>query len=1189
MGQRKKRKSSKPNSKEKDDDSDSKDLELASTMSSAENKAFYDQYMATFCPDAGNATNAEAFQKFAAAGGEKCIKFFQTLFNSWRENGTLPPLSEDEAAMLNQMYQLWLENNGKKNNNASIIDNNSNNMPSNQANNNTNTNTKPSCVHTNTSLTNPIKNIQGSQTVTLATLKDMVSVHKNEVLTSLVSQMEILLKAPEPTRTQARELLEILLSIEFSRKKFHILEKRADEGEPSFALAMAIIHEKNTELNKRCVKLYLQAANKDNSIACMQLGAKYLKGDGVRADNKVAFRWYMRAANLENPIAQHKLGYFYDEGLEGACTVNISEAVRCYSRASELMPDSMHNLAKIYEDGRGNIQSDMKQAVTLYSVAAARGFPLSQVNLGRLFLLGEDGVRRDREAGKRLLTLAAESGDCDAQMVVGMIHVTSAFQCCDLPLAEYWLRQSLAGGKVDAERLLMRVCQQMEHANTPSLSMPLSQVSQDSKAAMQRGHDYLGHGLVHAAILEFTRAFVLDRSQLNPLVDRLEALSTIGHYEDCLADCLELLTTHAPTTNKHKKLKGISSSSSTSSSSTIQQQQQSSSSNTKQSSSSSSTLPSNKQLVEVILSPDTPSPEHTPVLSGELLDRVYTVLSGNIAETHGHSPSYPNSGSSNTNTGTNNNSNGNGNVPNTPTLPTTTFDLFKDVGGLHRGPLIGHLLCRLLEVNSGSTNAINSASKAAAFLVRLTSQGKRHCQLVTSQGGIPIIIAALISTQNWFDHSLPAQQQIITLPHLLPLWCDSTGILVNITKYQGLVGLIIASDGLTALIRLSRRAMPHARVASAALQAIGNLAVLADDMKTWADLMSIGTKDAFLAALSVPMDDLVDLPPSAKEAEIKVRGQGARWQERRDRLELLVVVVVTLGRVLQVTVTQGSGSSSGAGSGTSGTSGMGQRGPGPGGLARDLAMSSAVSSLQLLFRSNILPSGLRATTAFVLYKLLCALDPGASQMLKDPESRAEVREQLQRHQQGKMKIDPKTNTNTTTPTTTSSSSGGSTVVDQMFTRISKRGRTTTATATTQESLTKEQRARLLVVYSVDVSRASLELPATAGVGAGTSASVGVGALPTSTSTSSTSTSNTASNTTTEKSKGASSTSTNNISSKMNKEKDNISPVVNNNSSSSNNNNKIENEVNSNKKGGNNEHNSNNNSGSKQQSSSKNKK
>ena len=39
----------------------------------------------------------------------------------------------------------------------------------------------------------------------------------------------------------------------------------------------------------------------------MQLGAKYLRGEGVRADNALAYRWYLRAAELNNPIAQHKV------------------------------------------------------------------------------------------------------------------------------------------------------------------------------------------------------------------------------------------------------------------------------------------------------------------------------------------------------------------------------------------------------------------------------------------------------------------------------------------------------------------------------------------------------------------------------------------------------------------------------------------------------------------------------------------------------------------------------------------------------------------------------------------------------------------------------------------------------------------------------------------------------------------
>jgi hypothetical protein len=216
----------------------------------------------------------------------------------------------------------------------------------------------------------------------------------------------------------------------------------------------------------------------------------------------------------------------------------------------------------------------MTQAVTLYSVAAARGFPLSQVNLGRLFLLGEDGVTRDREAGKRLLTLAAESGDADAQMVVGMIHATPAFGCYDLALSEHWLRQSLAGGKLDAERLLIRVRQQMTQSTTtdpsspplppasPSLEpnpqcaeevdapeppppleslTPLVPISQNALAAKRRGDDFVYHGLLHAAVLEYSRAFELDRTKLSYFVDRLDALCILGHYEECLTDSSLLL------------------------------------------------------------------------------------------------------------------------------------------------------------------------------------------------------------------------------------------------------------------------------------------------------------------------------------------------------------------------------------------------------------------------------------------------------------------------------------------------------------------------------------------------------------------------------------------------------------------------------------------------------------------------
>lgn len=330
---------------------------------------------------------------------------------------------------------------------------------------------------------------------------------------------------------------------------------------------------------------------------------------------------------------------------------------------------------------RGNISRDITLAISLYSIAAARGFTLSQVNLGRLYLLGDYSFILDKEAGKRLLTLAAESGDNDAQMVIGMMHATPAFQCYNLQLSEYWLKLSLASGNVESERLLKRVTKQMSIMNLPFLqsltyispnqgsaggrsdtfgtvihrhyndssyhyimnkekfhilanyipdgnysisgngkrllfshqskidkrrtSMLYSQYMQNNAiqqslssssassmsdnqnidnaitnpnidenqsrsysngnssrdsnrdkdasnililnshsahSAMLRGFDYLKHFLYHAAILEFTKAFDLDRTKLIYFIFRLFTLCIISHWEDCLHDSEYLLS-----------------------------------------------------------------------------------------------------------------------------------------------------------------------------------------------------------------------------------------------------------------------------------------------------------------------------------------------------------------------------------------------------------------------------------------------------------------------------------------------------------------------------------------------------------------------------------------------------------------------------------------------------------------------
>jgi len=234
-------------------------------------------------------------------------------------------------------------------------------------------------------------------------------------------------------------------------------------------------------------------------------------------------------------------------------------------------------------------------------------------------------------------------------------------------------------------------------------------VSQDSQAAVLRGNDFLVHGLVHAAILEFTRAFVLDRTQLSPLVDRLEALTMIGHHDDCLSDCLELLTSHASAPPDPPRPRGNS----TATAPPKQGQGQPSASHTAISDSQSA----------------------SPPLSGHLLERVYAVLAGNIAELYGVSPSYPNMRLAHSNSsGTGGNGNGNGNgvnlyassttatysYPGSPNAPIS-FNLLKDVAVNHRGPVLNHLLYSISNFilrNGPFATTIVPAAKAVAFLLR---------------------------------------------------------------------------------------------------------------------------------------------------------------------------------------------------------------------------------------------------------------------------------------------------------------------------------------------------------------------------------------------------------------------------------------------------------------------------------------
>ena len=102
-------------------------------------------------------------------------------------------------------------------------------------------------------------------------------------------------------------------------------------------------------------------AEKGDAKAQYNLGGMYYKGEGVKKDDKQAFRFYLKAALQGDPAAQARLGTCYRLG-EGV-KQNADSSVRWYRKAAEQgLTRAQYNLGVTYVQGDG-VEKDFKEAV----------------------------------------------------------------------------------------------------------------------------------------------------------------------------------------------------------------------------------------------------------------------------------------------------------------------------------------------------------------------------------------------------------------------------------------------------------------------------------------------------------------------------------------------------------------------------------------------------------------------------------------------------------------------------------------------------------------------------------------------------------------------------------------------------------------------------------------------------------
>src|SRR5262249_31883770 len=107
---------------------------------------------------------------------------------------------------------------------------------------------------------------------------------------------------------------------------------------------------------------------------------------------------------------------------------------------------AQNNLGLFYEEGRGGLQKDDREATRLYKLSADQGNADGQYNLGVNYRDGLGGVSKDDREAARLFKLSADHGSYVAQGNLGVMYANGWGVQQDYVAAHMWLNLSVWGG-----------------------------------------------------------------------------------------------------------------------------------------------------------------------------------------------------------------------------------------------------------------------------------------------------------------------------------------------------------------------------------------------------------------------------------------------------------------------------------------------------------------------------------------------------------------------------------------------------------------------------------------------------------------------------------------------------------------------------------------------------------------------
>jgi TPR repeat protein len=235
-----------------------------------------------------------------------------------------------------------------------------------------------------------------------------------------------------------------------SQEIYNLLSNNQDNPNFSFLLgifnAFGIEASENNE--KAIFKLFINASEKNHSLAQLFVARCYASGSGTPKNEKLAFEHLEKLANENFALGQMLIGDCYQNGV--GIEKNSKKAFYWSEKAANngnIL--AMYCIGCMYAKGEG-ITKDIDKAIYWLEKAANNGNVDVMYELGSMYRSGE-GITKDIDKAIYWLEKAANNGNMDAMYGLGMMYKTGEGITKDIDKAIYWLEKSAKQGHQQAQ------------------------------------------------------------------------------------------------------------------------------------------------------------------------------------------------------------------------------------------------------------------------------------------------------------------------------------------------------------------------------------------------------------------------------------------------------------------------------------------------------------------------------------------------------------------------------------------------------------------------------------------------------------------------------------------------------------------------------------------------------------------